>query len=110
MLACGLPYLNKYLGKADYGVSRAGCVLANEWLYLSRCLSKKPDDDQLKENAAKANEQEAFLKHFELLQYAQLLWTWSISGTIDPPRTSRWDKDEQYLEMASTNRQWVEPQ
>lgn len=79
MASCALPYFNRCSGIVELGISCAGCQLALEkdiigsrgerWAYTMRDM---------------VYSQEGFLEHFKWCEQAQLLWTSSEGGIVEP--------------------------
>ncbi|KAF4965617.1 hypothetical protein FSARC_6604 [Fusarium sarcochroum] len=73
---CALPHFDNKAGRADHGVSCAGCLLAMQKGIITKSQAVKQRD--------KVYDREEFLKHFRRCKQAQLLWESSDGGTKEP--------------------------
>ncbi|KAL2867388.1 uncharacterized protein BJX67DRAFT_85008 [Aspergillus lucknowensis] len=80
MGSCALPYYDKRTGRAEHGISCAGCQLAIEKDIIGTRRTKWGYDARDKVYA-----QNGFLDHFRWCEQAQSLWRSSGEGKTLPP-------------------------
>ncbi|KAF2274627.1 uncharacterized protein EI97DRAFT_95024 [Westerdykella ornata] len=76
MACCALPTYDPQSLQVEYGVSCAGCQLALECDIITGELGADVRD--------MVYSREGFLKHFIWCEKAQLLWTESVNGAVEP--------------------------